>query len=72
MASRSISIFDSFLSGGKVGNKHRSLPKAWLKASTRIRSLEACAVLYFRVDRRNFRLSSRDRPIISDWDDLQA
>lgn len=60
MASRSISIFDSFLSGGRVGRSFLSSPKALLKASTLTRSLVAWAVLYFWVALRLLRRSSRD------------
>ena len=59
MASRRISIFDSFLSGGRVGNNWRSSWKAALNASTRTRSLVACAVRYFSVARRCLRRSTR-------------
>jgi len=40
MASLRISIFDNFLSGGKVGRSVRKVPNAELKASTLIRSLK--------------------------------
>ena len=59
MARRSISIFESFLSGGNVGSNVRSLAKAILNASTLIRSLVACASRYFCVARLLRRLSSR-------------
>lgn len=65
MAKRKISIFDSFLSGGNVGNNLRNSAKATLKASTRILSLVAWAVLYFCVARRLLRLSSRVNDPIS-------
>lgn len=52
MASLRISIFDNFLSGGKVGRSLRSSEKATLKASTRILSRVAWAVRYFAVARR--------------------
>ena len=58
MASRRISIFDNFLSGGKVGSKCRSWAKAILNASTLIRSLVAWAILYLAVARRLLRRSS--------------
>lgn len=59
MASRRISILESFLSGGSVGSNFLSSVKATLKASTRIRSRVACAVRYFAVARRLRRRSSR-------------
>ena len=59
MASRRISILDNFLSGGKVGNNCLSVPKAELKASTRILSRVACAVRYLIEARRLRRFSSR-------------
>lgn len=40
MASFKISIFDNFLSGGRVGSSFLKSEKATLKASTRIRSLK--------------------------------
>lgn len=49
MASLSISIFDSFLSGGRVGRSWRSSAKAELNASTRTLSLVAWAIRYFSV-----------------------
>lgn len=52
MANFSISIFDNFLSGGKVGRSFLNSEKATLKASTRILSRVAWAVLYFKVARR--------------------
>lgn len=52
MASLRISIFDNFLSGGKVGRSLRSSEKATLKASTRILSRVAWAVRYLAVARR--------------------
>lgn len=58
MANRKISILDSFLSGGRVGSSFRSSAKATLKASTRILSLVAWAVLYFWVALRRRRRSS--------------
>lgn len=58
MASRSISILESFLSGGNVGKSLRSSAKAILNASTRILSLVACAVRYFCVALRRLRRSS--------------
>lgn len=66
MASLSISIFDSFLSGGKVGSNFLSSVNATLNASTRIRSRVAWAVRYFCVALRRRRLSSRDNPTKSD------
>ena len=59
MASLRISIFDNFLSGGKVGNNCLRVPKAELKASTRILSRVACAVRYLILARRRRRFSSR-------------
>lgn len=41
MANLSISIFDSFLSGGSVGSSFRSSANATLNASTRTLSLVA-------------------------------
>lgn len=61
MAKRKISIFDSFLSGGRVGNNFRSSANATLNASTRIRSREACAIRYFSVALRRRLRSSRER-----------
>uniref|UniRef100_A0A8W7PT57 Uncharacterized protein n=1 Tax=Anopheles coluzzii TaxID=1518534 RepID=A0A8W7PT57_ANOCL len=61
MASLSISILDSFLSGGSVGSNFLSSENATLNASTRIRSRVACAVRYLRVARRRLRRSSRVR-----------
>ena len=58
MASLRISILDNFLSGGNVGNSFLSSPNATLNASTRRRSLVACAVLYLDVARRRRRRSS--------------
>lgn len=66
MAKRRISIFDNFLSGGKVGNNLLKAAKAELKASTLIRSLVAWAVRYLRVARRLRRRSSRDNPAHGD------
>lgn len=65
MAKRNISIFDNFLSGGNVGSNFRNSAKATLKASTRILSRVACAVLYFWVALRLLRLSSLVRELIS-------
>lgn len=59
MASLRISILESFLSGGRVGSSFRSSAKATLKASTRMRSLVACAERYLAVARRLLRFSSR-------------
>lgn len=49
MASLSISILDSFLSGGRVGSSWRSSAKAELNASTRTLSRVAWAMRYFSV-----------------------
>ena len=60
MASRRISILESFLSGGSVGKSFRSSLKAWLKDSTLSRSRKACAVRYFTVARRKRLFCSRE------------
>lgn len=72
MANRKISIFDNFLSGGKVGNNFLSSAKATLNASTLILSLVAWAVLYFCVALRLRRLSSRVKVPISLLFSLQS
>lgn len=58
-----ISILDSFLSGGSVGSSFLSSVKARLKASTRTRSLVACAERYLGVARLFLLFSSRLRCI---------
>lgn len=45
-----------------MGSSRLSAAKAALKASTRMRSLVACAVRYLRVARRRRLRSSRDNP----------
>lgn len=45
-----------------MGSSLRRAPNAALKASTRILSLVAWAVLYFKVARRRLRRSSLERP----------
>ena len=63
MARRKISIFESFLSGGNVGSSFLSSAKDTLNASTRNRSLDACADRYLNVARRLRRRSSLVRGI---------
>jgi len=60
MASRSTSIFVSFLSGGKVGSRLLSEANATLNRLTLNLSRDACAQRYFGVARRRRRRSSRD------------
>ena len=59
MANLNISILLSLLSGGKVGSKLLSSPKAELNASTRTRSRDAWASRYLGVALRLLRRSSR-------------